>query len=77
MLTAIIDGLHLIRQIIDGLKTVFAFIEANKEEKWFQESAKTFTQLRNTINATGLSDADRTKRLKDAGRNIRDLLSGM
>ena len=77
MLQAIVDGLHLLREIVNGVKFLVAFIEANKEEKWFQESAKTFTQLRNTINADGLSAGDRKERLQAAGRNLRNLLDGM
>ena len=74
IIQAIKEAISLILQVVQGVKALAAFIEANKTEAWFQDSAKTFSELRNTVNDQKLSPEERTARLREAGRNIRDLI---
>ncbi len=46
MLAGILAALSIIKDIIDGVKAVSSFIQENKREAWFQESAKVFSTLR-------------------------------
>ncbi len=76
-IASIMAIVRLLGELVSGAKVLAAFVQENKNEKWFKDSVQTFTNLRNTLNAPSMSDADRAKRLKDAGRNIRALMDGL
>ena len=50
MVQEILAAIKLVAAIIDGAKAIMALINANKDEKWFQESAKAFTEFRDKLN---------------------------
>lgn len=60
MISGILAALSLIKEIIDGIKGIAKFIEDNRNEKWFQDSAQIFIQLRGAKN-----DDERKKILQD------------
>ena len=45
MFTSVLASLRLLAQIFAQAKSLYAFYEANKNEKWFQDSSKTFEEL--------------------------------
>ena len=68
MIGQIFGALKAIKSIIEAVRGIFAFIEANKTEQWFQDSAKVFSKIQKLDN-----DDDRKKAAKD----MRELISRM
>ena len=64
-LMAIPKAIAGIKDIIDSVRGIFDFIEANKNEKWFQQSAEVFATLQK---------AKTSEEKREAAKKIRDLL---
>lgn len=71
----LLEILKLVLELIRGAKDLAAFVEANREEKWFQDSSATFSELRKVINDPSLTKEQRSQKYRDAGRGIGDLIS--
>lgn len=69
--------LKLISQILGMAKDLMDFIEANKDEAWFQNSTATFGELRKTINDPSLTPAQKSQKYRDAGNGIAKLIGGL
>jgi len=65
-LMAIPKAIAAIKDIMDVVKSILGFIDANKDEKWFQQSAQVFAKLQ---------EAKTSEEKREAAKNIRDLLS--
>lgn len=65
---AIIQALAAIPKLIGAVKSIFAFIEANKNEAWFQHSASAFALV---------NKAKTEEEYRDAARKVRDLFGGL
>lgn len=57
-------SLELVKEIISGAKSLAQWVEANKNEKWFQDSAELFK---------GLRAAKTPEEKKHAAEALRDL----
>lgn len=42
----ILTAIQLLRELVDGVRSLAAYIEKSKTEKWFQESATVFARMR-------------------------------
>lgn len=58
-------ALELLKEVVSGAKAFAAWIEANKNEKWFQDSAATFSEWRK---------AKTPEEKKRAAEELRDLI---
>lgn len=63
--TGILNAFGVLKDVIKMARDLMAFIEANKKEQWFQDSAKVFRAL---------SQPTSTKEKRLAVEGIRDLL---
>lgn len=61
----VLAGIQLLWEIVKGAKELAAFIEHNKNEKWFQDSHAVFS---------GWKAAKTPEEKKRAAENLRDLL---
>lgn len=59
---------QLLKELVDGVKWLAQFIQDNKNEKWFQDSAQLFSELRK---------AQTPEEKKDAAKKLRDLLASL
>ena len=67
-ITGFIEAVVALRDIVNTAKAIIAFIEANKEEQWFKDSAKAFRVLQ---------EAKTPEDRRDAAKRMRDLLRGL
>lgn len=44
--TAVLEAFKLIKELVDMAKALSSFIQANKDEAWFKNSADVFQRLR-------------------------------
>lgn len=42
----LLAAIQLVKELVDGAKWLAGWVEANKQEAWFQESARLFSDLR-------------------------------
>ena len=68
MVAQILAAFQLLTQIVEGIKFIAKFIQDNRTEAWFQESAKLFTDLR---------AADTEEKKRNAARRLRDLINSI
>lgn len=61
-------GLKLLWEIVQAAKSIAGFIESNKNELWFQESAQVFQKMK---------EAKTNEEKKDIVRNLAHLLRGI
>lgn len=64
----IISAISAVWEILKLARSILDFIEANKNEQWFQDSAKVFTEL---------NKAKTPEERRNAAKNIRDLMRGI
>lgn len=64
---SLLSAIKMLYELVMGVKSLIAFVEANKTEAWFQESAKAMTQIR---------AAKSEQEYKDAAKALRDLWNG-
>lgn len=62
----IVNAFSAIKEIFGVIQNVISFIDENKDEKWFQESAAVFSKLQ---------AAKTSEERREVAKNIRDLLS--
>ena len=67
MLSQILGALSLLKEIISGIKEVFAFFEKAKEDAWYKDLAETRTLLKN---------AKTSEERKEVAKKIRDIFGG-
>lgn len=63
-----LEGLKTIASIVEGVQALLKFIQTNKDEAWFKESAQIFTELKN---------AKTEDQRKDLARRMRDAIRGL
>lgn len=68
VISAIIGGIQSLASIVQAVRDIFSFVQANKNEVWFQDSAKFFSDLR------GAKTDDERKAL---AKRLRDIISGL
>ena len=68
MFAQILLAIKSIASIISTVKEIFKFIEDNKTEKWFQDSAEVFGKLK---------EAKTTDERKALAKDLRNLLGGL
>lgn len=59
----ILTAVQLLKELVDGIKSLAAYIDKAKEDKWFQESAVVFSKLREAQ-----TEEDRKNAAKDLAR---------
>lgn len=75
---AFIAAIKLINQAIQGAKTLVAWVEANRNEKWFQDSIAIFNDASKAINKPAVTPEEKhakSEALKSYSRGLSDLLS--
>lgn len=77
MFTTFIEAVKLLLELVQGAKSLAAYLSAHKEETWYKQSAEVFGELRKTLDDKTITDEVRTERLKHTGRGIRDLLNNL
>lgn len=58
-------AVQLLWELLKGAKELAGWVEKNRNEKWFQDSAQTFSEWR---------DAKSPEQKKKAAENLRDLI---
>lgn len=60
--------IKMLYEILMGLQSLIKFVEANKNEAWFQNSSAAFTKIR---------EAKSEEEYKQAAKDLRDLWGGV
>ena len=68
----ILAAIKMVAAIIDGVKALMTLINANKDEEWFQESAKIFTEFRDRLNNAQTKE-DKDAAAKEMAKNLANL----
>ena len=68
MLSSIFSSIKALAGIIQSVRAIIEFVKANKEEQWFQDSAKVFGELQK---------ADTDDKRKQLAKDLRKLIGNM
>ena len=63
-MTEIFASLKLFMELLSAAKKLWAFVQANKTEQWFQQSSKTFEEL----TKEGATENEKKKAISDLAR---------
>jgi hypothetical protein len=64
---ALLAWAKVIQELVAGAKALAAFVEANKNEKWFQDSTQVFQELKK---------AQTPEEMREVAKKLRDLWAG-
>ncbi len=59
----ILTAIQLLKELVDGVKSLAAYMEASRTEAWFQESAAVFSRMREAK-----TEDERRQVISDLGR---------
>lgn len=60
-----LDGIAIVKEIIEGVKWLINFVKENKNEQWFRDSTTTFKQLQGAK-----TDEEKRKAVSDLAKLI-------